>query len=121
MRFRPALLFLGAVLFAAVPVWADGIPQSELAKQPTGILLFDGFDRNQALSLWDSDTFFSASSDMGHDRDRRVDKDNHDPTPVPEPESLSLLLLGLAAVGFLTRARTARAGIMDTGNRRTSA
>jgi hypothetical protein len=30
MKFRPVLLFWGAVLIAAVPVWTDGIPHSTI-------------------------------------------------------------------------------------------
>ena len=74
MKFRSVALVLGAVLFAAVPVWADGILHSELTKESPSILLPDKFDSNNAFdfrvpeSFVALDNLFSGHSDMKIDR-----------------------------------------------------
>ncbi len=62
MKSRVALLILGAVLFAVVPVWADGIPEPGLAKGFADTFLFDGFDSNKAFNSWDSKSFANFDS-----------------------------------------------------------
>jgi hypothetical protein len=70
MKFRPVALVLVAVLFAAVPVWADGILHSELTKESPSILLPDKFDSNSAFDFRVPvpfialDNHFSGQSDM---------------------------------------------------------
>jgi len=75
MKFRPVLLFCGAVLIAiaAVPVWADGIPHSTIVADSSGGS--SGTRLNAPGLLVESgsvgakpfiapDTFFPSSSDM---------------------------------------------------------
>ena len=74
MKFRPVALVLVAVLFAAVPVWADGILHSELTKDSPSFLLPDKFDSNNAFDFRVPEPFialdnlFSGHSDMTIDR-----------------------------------------------------
>jgi PEP-CTERM motif len=71
MKLRPAVLLLGAVLIAAVPVLADGIPHSELTKETTDVLRVNKFESTNNVDLRDSksstvpDTFFSGLPDQG--------------------------------------------------------
>jgi hypothetical protein len=74
MKFRPVALLLGAFLFAAVPVLADGIPNPGLTKGSPNILLLDKFDSNNALDFRVPehfvalDSLFSGQSDVNVDR-----------------------------------------------------
>jgi hypothetical protein len=71
MKLRPAVLLLGAVLIAAVPVLADGIAHSELTKETTDVLRLNKFDSTNNVDLRDSksstvpDTSFSGLPDQG--------------------------------------------------------
>ena len=71
MKLRPAVLLLGAVLIAAVPVLADGVPHSLLAKETTDVLRLNKFESTNNVDLRDSKsstvsgTFFSGLPDQG--------------------------------------------------------
>ena len=75
MKSRPILLLLGAVLFAALPVRADKIPDLGLAKQPSTIVLFDGFDSNKTSNVFDPKSFTDpgAFGSVLSDMDRHFD------------------------------------------------
>jgi hypothetical protein len=69
MKSRLALLLFGVVLFAVVPVWADGIHEPGPAKGSAGTFLVDNLDSNKAFNVWDSksvanlDSLFAGSFD----------------------------------------------------------
>jgi hypothetical protein len=74
MKFRPVALLLGAVLFAAVPVLADGIPNPGLTKESHSIPFLgkldsnNGFDFRAPEPLIGLDNLFSGKSDTKVDR-----------------------------------------------------
>lgn len=73
MMFRPVLLLWGAIVIAAVPLWADKIPDADIAKESTAIdrplkaayhpdlnlstLLVAGFPPDPTLAVTPIDTF----------------------------------------------------------------
>jgi hypothetical protein len=133
MLFKPALLFLGAVLFAAVPLGAETIPYPGSA----GVAGSAALERNAPVNAGFSADLTLAA--LNYDAASQNDPEPHElahpsaraeivgspegnqdtfggpdgggphrrgspgTAPVPEPASFPLILLGLVAVGFLAR------------------
>ena len=114
MKFRLGLLFCGAVLMAAAPVWADKAPlgsgkdsdRTEIAGSSSLGLNAEGASADVYFAGWDSKGDHSRTNWILRSRERRLGEGSSgNPPAMPEPGSLALVLVGLAGVGLLGRRR----------------
>ena len=107
MKFRPALVLWGAILVAALPVWADRIPQPESVKVTETL-----FSPSFVMGIHDSHVIhldkFERSFFWYGSKNSILPVSDPAPVLAPEPGSFAFLLLGLGAVGFLARRRESR-------------
>ena len=116
MRFRPAMMIVGAALIGAVPAFANTIPYAAPVKESFGIQLgglseidFDG--HSAYVPRYDKSWNQDAKGNEGSGTDKYRGNSNFLPAfvpavaSVPEPGSLLLLFIGLASTGFMALRR----------------
>ncbi len=107
MKFRLGLLFCGALLMAAAPVWADHAPGTGTGKDSSSLgLSAAGASGDINYSGWGSESDDYGTNWVLRSRERRLGEVGVPTNPaMPEPGSLALVVVGLVGVGLLGRRR----------------